>query len=121
MTWTAIRDPRATIEAHDGLCRVRDGETITDYQWPFLLKVGRKVIRLMPTPSASEPGPARWRYQLRRSLEQRARVETKLRLYAGSLAEKAYRAKLRQIDDDIVNYQAALFAAGEPVDPTPVN
>jgi hypothetical protein len=57
--------------------------------------------------------PDRWRYQLRRVLEQQARIDAKIATDPGSNRVEGWRQRRAALECDRVNYEAALWARAE--------
>lgn len=110
-----VTDVRATLTRLVSGWRLTQRGVETEFAGDVILRVGRKAVRIRAMPGY-EQNPDRWRYQIRRAEQQKARLERKLRLVSGSLAEVAYQKRLAAIEDDLVNWRAALWAAGEPTE-----
>lgn len=59
--------------------------------------------------------PDRWRYQLRRVHENIARIDAKLAADPASVRAEGWRLRRAALENDRVNYEAALWAHG-PID-----
>jgi hypothetical protein len=57
--------------------------------------------------------PERWQYQLRRVHENIARIDAKLAADPGSVRAVGWRQRRAALENDRVNYEAALWARAE--------